>query len=419
MWGWIKRWFDPVTVSKIFILGKAEVKPTLERFMDPKDIPTQYGGQLEFKWGDLPHLDDEAKKALEQDGNSGWITGPCLWLDHKRVVVGSENGKLRRSVSNVEKLKPVVYAADDTEEPVHPNRRASSVTSQTIREKAINGTTTAKLDRIQSENVVPATAQVAAASAVPAEANMVTLAESAEHAPVPETTATPATAPKSDTLSPESAAVPAATQSKDIASPPAAAIPADIPPENLRTSPAGNAVNMPPPGQQPAFPQQTAEYINTSPPSTASAEQPKSSTAATTATTAAAAGAAATAATTVPARTNGVNPTPSEPAESSEPPASAPSTTTASPPPHPAMPQPGPLAAHEKKINSAVAEKLLGGGESVSTIPAVANGSAVAHPEVVVSSDASKGLALEQDKIDNLPKKERPQMDRFVTAAEF
>ncbi|CRK45614.1 hypothetical protein BN1723_019779, partial [Verticillium longisporum] len=33
VWGWVKRWFDPITVSKIFILSEAEVKPTLEAYI--------------------------------------------------------------------------------------------------------------------------------------------------------------------------------------------------------------------------------------------------------------------------------------------------------------------------------------------------------------------------------------------------
>ncbi|RMZ90753.1 hypothetical protein DV736_g2001, partial [Chaetothyriales sp. CBS 134916] len=125
VWAWIKRWFDPVTVSKIFILSKHDAHSTLSKFMDPKDIPTRYGGQLEWEWGRLPDIDEPTRAALERSGNRNWITGPCLWLDNKRVVVGSEKAKPRRSHHNFEALKPVVYAADYTEQPVHPDRKAS------------------------------------------------------------------------------------------------------------------------------------------------------------------------------------------------------------------------------------------------------------------------------------------------------
>jgi hypothetical protein len=371
------------------------VKPTLERFMDPKDIPTQYGGQLEFKWGDLPSLDEEAKQAMEQGGQPGWIAGPCLWLDHKRVVVGSENGKPRRTVPNVQEMKPVVYAADDTEEPVHAHRRGSSVTSQTMKEKVQNGAPHAKLEKIQSENVVPQTAQAAAASAVPAETNVIPATETAEHAPEPATASKPEA-----TLS-----VPATGTKAE------PTIPSNIPSENLRKSPEGADVNMPPPEQQPAFPQQTAEYVrsnedvskttpapnSTEPSKSASAAPAAAAVAATTTAAGAAAAATATASSTL---TNGVSPSPPQ---------------TASP--HvPAVPEPGPTPEHHQQLNAAIAEKLAGSGESISVLPAQANGS-LPHPEVVVSSDQSKGLALETEKIENLPS--RPQIDRFVTAAEF
>ena len=59
MWGWIKRWFDPVTVSKIFILNSHEVIPVLTQFIDIADIPKAYGGELEWGFFDNPIWDDE------------------------------------------------------------------------------------------------------------------------------------------------------------------------------------------------------------------------------------------------------------------------------------------------------------------------------------------------------------------------
>jgi hypothetical protein len=61
VWSWIKRWFDPVTVSKIFILSASEVYPTLSSFMEPSSIPRQYGGELDFEFGDFPILDEAAR----------------------------------------------------------------------------------------------------------------------------------------------------------------------------------------------------------------------------------------------------------------------------------------------------------------------------------------------------------------------
>jgi hypothetical protein len=255
-----------------------------------------------------------------------------------------------------------------------------------------NGTVTAKLEKIQSENVVPQTAQAAASSAVPPQSNVVEEVKSGDHAPIPATTAEPPAAIKETLPVPETTTSPVATS--------AASIPSSIPPENVHKSPDGSAVNLPPPEKQPAFPQQTAEYI--APATSETKQTDKSSTLAP-----AAAGAATTAAATATAATltNGVDKHKEQTARPAEPAA-----------PHaPAMPEPGPVPQHQLQVNQAVAEKLAG-GDSVSTLPAQANGT-LPHPEVLVSSDQSKGLALESEKIENLPS--RPQMDRFVTAAEF
>jgi hypothetical protein len=64
VWSWIKRWFDPVTVSKIFILSASEVYPTLSSFMEPSSIPRQYGGELDFEFGDFPILDEAARSLV-------------------------------------------------------------------------------------------------------------------------------------------------------------------------------------------------------------------------------------------------------------------------------------------------------------------------------------------------------------------
>lgn len=104
VWGWIKRWFDPVTTSKIFILSAAEVKPTLTSFMDPSSIPKQYGGDLDWKWGDMPFLDDEARKfvgALETPPAEGetrpsFTKGPVLFKGDRIEILGKVNGESRK-----------------------------------------------------------------------------------------------------------------------------------------------------------------------------------------------------------------------------------------------------------------------------------------------------------------------------------
>ncbi|GAD95398.1 phosphatidylinositol transporter, putative [Paecilomyces variotii No. 5] len=111
VWGWIKRWFDPNTTSKIFILSADEVKPTLTSFMPLSSIPKKYGGELDWDWGDLPSLDEPAREligALETSpangqGKPGFLKGPVLFKGDKIEVLGSEGGRPRRQEIPVEK----------------------------------------------------------------------------------------------------------------------------------------------------------------------------------------------------------------------------------------------------------------------------------------------------------------------------
>ncbi|KAF1984115.1 CRAL/TRIO domain-containing protein [Aulographum hederae CBS 113979] len=106
VWGWIKRWFDPITVSKIFILSNANMKKTLEEYIDPANIPKKYGGKLEFEFGMMPVLDPSYEANIQwvapavQKGERTIPSGPIKWREHadgklEAVAVGTENGKKR------------------------------------------------------------------------------------------------------------------------------------------------------------------------------------------------------------------------------------------------------------------------------------------------------------------------------------
>ncbi|KAL1882898.1 hypothetical protein Daus18300_000536 [Diaporthe australafricana] len=83
VWAWVKRWFDPVTVSKIFILSHSEVLPVLTSFIDPSNIPRKYGGTLDFAWGDAPNLDPVIRDAADWEGPAkekpAFPRGPAYW----------------------------------------------------------------------------------------------------------------------------------------------------------------------------------------------------------------------------------------------------------------------------------------------------------------------------------------------------
>lgn len=73
--------------------------------MEPSSIPKQYGGELEWQWGEMPHLDEPAQellKGLEQEPaegqtRKGLLKGPVLFKGDVVEVLGTEDGKDRRA----------------------------------------------------------------------------------------------------------------------------------------------------------------------------------------------------------------------------------------------------------------------------------------------------------------------------------
>lgn len=107
MWGWIKKWFDPITTSKIFILGANDVKPTLSAFIDVANIPKKYGGELDFECGMLPVLDPAVLRVLtlsspdQASAAPMFFAAPVRWVDGEdgdliALGVGSIDGQPRR-----------------------------------------------------------------------------------------------------------------------------------------------------------------------------------------------------------------------------------------------------------------------------------------------------------------------------------
>ncbi|KAL8650655.1 MAG: hypothetical protein Q9210_003702 [Variospora velana] len=99
MWGWIKKWFDPITTSKIFILSQDQVLPTLSAFMDISSIPKKYGGGLDFECGMRPSIDPEIRKCLDLRDpklEELFVTGPTRWVD------GSEGDMVALSVGSID-----------------------------------------------------------------------------------------------------------------------------------------------------------------------------------------------------------------------------------------------------------------------------------------------------------------------------
>lgn len=58
------------------------MKSTLEKFIDPINIPKKYGGQLDFEFGHFPTVDPAIKNHIQfQDGLSDFPQGPKYWIE--------------------------------------------------------------------------------------------------------------------------------------------------------------------------------------------------------------------------------------------------------------------------------------------------------------------------------------------------
>jgi hypothetical protein len=79
VWGWVKRWFDPITVSKIFILSPQNVYSTLSQYIDHDNIPKKYGGGLDFEWGQLPNLEPAIEAQMKWENPNTQVGGRAGW----------------------------------------------------------------------------------------------------------------------------------------------------------------------------------------------------------------------------------------------------------------------------------------------------------------------------------------------------
>ena len=85
----------------MFILSPNQVLPKMSEFIDPKDIPKKYGGQLEWNFGEMPKVDEEMWELAEEAPTEGLPIGPIKWIESqdgklRMVAVGSQNGERRQ-----------------------------------------------------------------------------------------------------------------------------------------------------------------------------------------------------------------------------------------------------------------------------------------------------------------------------------
>ncbi|KAK6814646.1 hypothetical protein RU639_009550 [Aspergillus parasiticus] len=102
VWGVIKKWFDPGSISKILILPHSETEMTLSTYIDPQNLPKQYGGLLSWEWGKPPNLEPAMQDIAsgiyvrDQTGDQSFLKGPVTFSDGSVHAWGTVNGELRR-----------------------------------------------------------------------------------------------------------------------------------------------------------------------------------------------------------------------------------------------------------------------------------------------------------------------------------
>ena len=100
MWSFISQWFDANTRAKISILSN-DKEATYRRLTDliaPENIPTEYGGTLDWNFGDLPNFDAITRESYGlKEGK--WPIGPIRMEGDDIVALGTHaDGKPRREV---------------------------------------------------------------------------------------------------------------------------------------------------------------------------------------------------------------------------------------------------------------------------------------------------------------------------------
>lgn len=100
VWSFISQWFDANTRSKISILSndKEATYRRLTELIAPEHIPTDYGGTLDWNFGDLPNLDPALVDGYGLD-SAKWPIGPIKLEGDDVVALGTlADGKPRREV---------------------------------------------------------------------------------------------------------------------------------------------------------------------------------------------------------------------------------------------------------------------------------------------------------------------------------
>jgi hypothetical protein len=138
------------------------MKKTLESFIDPKNIPKKYGGELEFQFGDMPNLDPYVENVIQWEGDrKDFPDGPIYWEKKtkdgkkiKAIATGSfaEGGKERHDeICVVTNNLPDIQPTPETIE----EEKSSTDTPRLLRPELLTAPTETDLPQSASDIVVP------------------------------------------------------------------------------------------------------------------------------------------------------------------------------------------------------------------------------------------------------------------------
>ena len=181
VWGWIKRWFDPITTSKIFILGHHDMAKTLREFIDPANIPKKFGGELDFEFGGMPVLDPAYKDYITWEGtHKDFPDGPLYWHDRGDFIeleaVGSVNGIDRSEMICTMRKPDISHVLDEKQNGDVPATLPDQKSE--VRTKLLNVPTEQEVLQAKNNSQLPdANAEIAAAAAAGTVSNQLTLEE--------------------------------------------------------------------------------------------------------------------------------------------------------------------------------------------------------------------------------------------------
>jgi hypothetical protein len=129
--------------------------------MDPSSIPKQYGGELDWQWGDMPNLDEPARELIgaleippaEGETKPSFTKGPVLFKGDHVEILGKVDGKSRQ------RTVPVPMPSKDQENQNTPDTELEAKLAATSLEPAASS---AEQSDVQSENEKVALENIAA-----------------------------------------------------------------------------------------------------------------------------------------------------------------------------------------------------------------------------------------------------------------